>query len=44
MPNQWRKTKQNSESLIQNHNALGAVPESSGFHEKLEPQCAKISK
>lgn len=44
MPNQWRKTKQNFESLIQNHNALGAVPESIGFYEKSEPQCAKISK
>lgn len=36
--------KQNFESLIQNHNALRAVPESTGFHEKSETQYAKISK
>lgn len=44
MPKQWRKIKQNFESLIQNHNASEVAPESTGCQEKSEPQCARFSK
>lgn len=43
MSNQWRKTKQNFESLIQNQNALGAVPENTGFHENQSPSVLKLA-
>lgn len=44
MPKQWRKIKQNLGPLIENHNAFEVAPESTGFQEKSEAQCAKFSK
>lgn len=44
MSKQQRKIKQNFELLIQNHSALEDAPESTGFQQKSELQCAKFSK
>lgn len=43
MPKQWRKVKQNTESLIQNDNAIEVAPERTGFQEKPEPRLLNLA-